>query len=331
MKLFDKYGRIHNYLRLSVTDKCNLNCVYCNPDKNYLHNLNNKSIISFEKIERIVRIFVEKFEFKKIRLTGGEPFARKDIEKLVQSLNDLKSTSEYELSATSNGILLKNRIADFINRGIDRFNFSLDTLQKAKFISITGSGLFGSAINSIMEGISISPKKVKINMVVMKGINDDELLDFVDFSIRHKVTVRFIEYMPFSNNGYDRNQFVSYKDMIKIISKKYKLINANNLESVSKDYTVADYDGKISFITSLSEHFCNTCNRLRVTSDGKLKLCLFSTIDEDLDIKDLIRSGATDKEIMDNITGFIGNKKGMHDELEKLIQLKSNSMISIGG
>ncbi|MDT3740148.1 MAG: GTP 3',8-cyclase MoaA [Candidatus Kapabacteria bacterium] len=332
MKLTDKYNRVHNYLRLSVTDRCNLRCNYCNPKGISLNHSDKIEILTFGEIERIVRIFVEYFEFKKVRLTGGEPFARKDIFRLVHNLGEIKKEIPYELSATSNGILINGRIAELIQSGVDRINFSLDTFKRNRYFEITGADSLFTAINSIMQAIEINPEKVKLNMVVMKGINDDELIDFVDFAINNNVSVRFIEYMPFSNNGYDKNLLMNYNEMITKISGKYNLIrDSGDTESVSKDYYVENNNGKISFITSITEHFCNTCNRLRVTSDGKLKLCLFSLKDNDLDIKALIRRGASDNEIAEEITYFIGNKNEMHDTFENLIQLKSSSMITVGG
>lgn len=332
MKLTDKYNRVHNYLRLSVTDRCNLSCNYCNPKGISLNHSDKNEILTFGEIERIVRIFVEYFEFKKIRLTGGEPFARKDIFRLVHNLGELKKEIPYELSATSNGILINGRIAELFQSGVDRINFSLDTFKRNRYLEITGVDSLFTAINSIMQAIGINPEKVKINTVVMKGINDDELIDFVDFAINNSVSVRFIEYMPFSNNVYDKSLLMNYNEIITKISGKYNLIRDNSdIESVSKDYYIENNKVKISFITSITEHFCNTCNRLRVTSDGKLKLCLFSLKDNDLDIKSLIRRGASDNEIAKEITYFIGNKNEMHDTFENLIQLKSSSMITVGG
>ena len=332
MKLIDKYNREHNYLRLSVTDKCNLNCSYCNPHNGYQKFSNNSELLSLEEIERIVEIFVTQFEFKKIRLTGGEPFARRNIEKLISSLKLLKSKYNFELSATSNGTLIKGKITELMESGIDRFNFSLDSLQKDKYLKITGTDSFDIAIRTIEEAINIAPMKVKINTVIMKGLNDNELLDFVEFAIRKNVTLRFIEYMPFSNNLYDKNQLLSYIDMIHILSDKYSLDKLDNQnESVSKDYRVEGNNGIISFITSMSEHFCNDCNRLRDTSDGKLKLCLFSHKENDMDLKTLIRNHAPDEVIDREIIGFIGKKKDVHDDIDSLIQLKNSSMISVGG
>lgn len=332
MKLIDKYNRVHSYLRLSITDKCNLNCSYCNPHKGYQHFATNNELLTFEEIERIVEIFITHFEFSKIRLTGGEPFARRNVETLISNLNNLKAKSNYELSATSNGTLINGRISELFDLGIDRFNFSLDSLQKDRFLSITGDDSFNLAMNAIKEAIRIDHEKVKINTVIMRGINDSELKDFVEFAVVNNVTVRFIEYMPFSNNQYDKDQFISYLDMIKALSEHYSLIRLENKsESVSKDYEIRGSNGIISFITSMSEHFCSDCNRLRVTSDGKLKHCLFSYKEHDLDLKYMIRKHASDEEIVNEITGFIGKKQEVHDNLDNLILLKNSSMISVGG
>jgi cyclic pyranopterin phosphate synthase len=332
MKLVDKYNREHNYLRVSVTDRCNLNCSYCNPKKDFVKYNSRNNILSFEEICRIVKIFAERFEFRKIRLTGGEPFARKNILNLVGMLTEIKSQSSFELSATSNAVLLNGKVYEYRNAGIDRFNFSLDSLNKTGFNSISGSADYEAAVDTILESVNLMPGKIKINVVVMKGINDQELLDFTEFSIKHDVPVRFIEYMPFSDNEYNKGMFISCDEMIGTISEKYKLMPlARNNESVSKDYRIEGERGQISFITSISEHFCADCNRLRLTSDGMLKLCLFSTVDSDLDLRNMILSGSDDSEIENAIINFIERKNEMHEPVENLIKLKNNRMISIGG
>lgn len=332
MKLFDKYNRNHSYLRISVTDKCNLNCAYCNPKVNNDFYKSNNDILSFEEIGRIVKIFVERFEFEKIRLTGGEPFARKNIQNLITGLGKLKQQFPFELSATSNGILIHGKVKELIEAGLDRINFSLDSLKREKFCSITGQDKFKLSFGSISEAISYNPKIVKINMVVMKGINDDEIIDFVEFAINNDVNVRFIEYMPFSTNLYDKNQLLNFEEIIHIISEKYSLASIEDVSnSVSKDFSINGNCGKIGFITSMSDHFCANCNRLRITSDGKLKLCLFSHKNKELDLKVPIRNGESDEMISELILSFINEKQEMHDNLDELIKLKSSSMISIGG
>jgi GTP 3',8-cyclase / cyclic pyranopterin monophosphate synthase len=332
MILTDKYGRIHDYLRLSVTDKCNLHCTYCNPSDNNRNFISKSEILSFEEIYRIVNIFTSIFEFRKIRLTGGEPFARKDIETLIELLGNLKKKNNFELLATTNAELISGKIETLMRSGIDRFNFSLDTLRSERYQQITGSKNFHSAFGTIHEAIDIAANKVKLNIVVMRGINDDELNDFVDFARLYSVHVRFIEYMPFADNSYDNQKLVSYKEMIQIIESRHSLIRQmDTFGAVAKEYLISGSKGKVSFITSVSEHFCNSCNRLRMTSDGMLKLCLFSTKDSDLNIKQLIRNGESDEAIADEIVNFIANKQFKHDDLDTLIKLKNNSMISTGG
>lgn len=330
--LVDRFNRAHNYLRISVTDKCNLNCIYCNPKNNSRDHSRNSELLSFEEIERIAFIFLDKFEFKKIRLTGGEPFARKNIDVLIQMLAKHKKQFEFELLATSNGILVADKIEELFRKGIDRFNFSLDTLRKDKFTSVTQYDRFELSMQSIKAALRIDNNKIKINTVIMKGINDDELIDFADFAVSNDITIRFIEYMPFANNSYDKSKFMSYREMIQIISEKYILQKINQeMNSVSKNFCIDQHKGKLCFITSISDHFCNSCNRLRLTSDGKLKLCLFSLDHQDLDLRSQLRNGKNDSEIADSIERFINNKQEKHDELDKLTNFKHNSMIDIGG
>lgn len=332
MLLVDKHNRVHNYLRLSVTDRCNLNCIYCNPNNSFKYNSTNSELLTFEEIERIVKIFVNNFEFKKIRLTGGEPFARKDIDILIQMLGDLKEHQKFELSATTNGTLLNGRIKSLINSGLDRLNFSLDSLKKETFENITGFNKVDKTINALQSAKEAGLKNIKINTVVMKGINDSEILDFVDFVKNEDMTVRFIEYMPFSNNHYNANNFISMSEIIEIINSKYKLIEiVDKNSSVSKDFRIDEYKGKISVISSISDHFCNDCNRLRITSNGKLRLCLFSPNNDSLDLKEMIKNGNTDNEITEAIINSIDYKQESHASIKELLVLENNNMISIGG
>lgn len=330
--LVDKFNRVHNYLRISITDKCNMNCIYCNPKKNGHHNSYHNELMSFEEIERIVSIFLNKFNFKKIRLTGGEPFARRNIDVLIQMLGKLKKYYKFELSATTNGTLLNDNLESLIKYGLDRLNFSLDSLNNHTLKNITGLNKSEKTIKTIMRAKEIGLPNIKINTVILKGINDIEIHDFVDFVKNDDMTVRFIEYMPFSNNQYNPDMFISMSEIIGIINLKYKLVEIkDNNSTVSKDYLIEGYSGKVSVISSMSDHFCRDCNRLRITSNGKLKLCLFSPGDEALDLKQMIRNGFTDNEIAEAIINKIHNKKESHASLKELLVLENNNMVNIGG
>jgi cyclic pyranopterin phosphate synthase len=332
MKLQDKYNRVHDYLRISITDKCNLNCIYCNPKNNSHNHSRQDELLSFEEIYRIAFIFLDKFEFTKIRLTGGEPFARRDIDILIQMLGSLKNEFSFELSATTNGTLLNGNIQSYINLGLDRLNFSLDSLRNETFENITGYNQADKTIKAIQRAKDNGIKNIKINTVIMKGINELEILDFVDFVKNEDMTVRFIEYMPFSNNQYNTDYFFSMSEIIEVIKSRYNLIEIlDKNTSVSKEFRIDGYKGKVSVISSISDHFCNNCNRLRINSSGKLRLCLFSPNNDTLDLKKMINKGNSDIEVAEAIISAINFKQESHASIKELMALENNNMISIGG
>ncbi len=332
MKLTDKFNRTHNYLRFSLTDKCNLHCVYCNPSSNNYYKLEKENLLTFEEIQRIVRIFVQHFEFTKVRLTGGEPFARKNIGQLIEILGNLKKEAPFELSATTNGTLFNGNIEDFISKGLDRINISLDSLNPEKNIIMTGTNRLSETLSTINKAIEIELKNIKINTVIINGLNDNEINDFVQFAVEKNVNVRFIEYMPFSNNEYDKSKFISFIEIKKIIETIFQLTELENkTSSVTRDYQIVGSNGKVSFISSMSEHFCHSCNRIRITADGKLKLCLFSSTTYELDLKSLIRKGEDNNVIGIRIQDHLLFKSEFHPGIDELVKLKNNQMISIGG
>lgn len=328
--LIDKHGREHTYLRLSITDKCNLNCSYCNP-KNSKTWEKSKEILSYEEITYIANIFLACFGFKKIRLTGGEPFVRKDVDRLIESLAALKAKNAFELCATTNGIMTKGFLKHFRNIGLDRINFSLDSLCKETYSKICGKNALSDVLDSIDEAILAGFQNVKINVVAMRSVNSDEILDFINFAIQKNICVRFIEYMPFSNNGYDKNLFLPIQEIQTIIHEKYSLDAIEDSRSVAMNYRIRGHLAQVGFISSMTNHFCKGCSRLRLSSSGILKLCLFSKNSDDLDLLSLVRQNATENQIAERIREFVLNKKQSRAEMEEIIKLKNNKMISIGG
>ena len=345
MILKDKYNRVHNYLRISITDRCNLNCLYCNPGKKEKGERRKdkgevrKGLLSFEEIERIIGIFV-KLDFNKVKLTGGEPLARKDFSLLLSKINQIKKVHDFELSVTTNGTLMNGNIKDFKGNGLDRINFSLDSLNSDTFLKISGKDNLNKVMDSIKNSIDAGYNNIKINTVVLNGINDNEIPDFCEFAIDNNVNVRFIEYMPFSNNDWDSRHFISADNIKEIVEEKYELIRIDDTASIAKNYVLkrrkekgeGSREGVISFISPMSEHFCGQCNRLRITSDGKLQLCLFGTGGDIMDLKELIRNDeVSDEAIMNEINNFIQRKSYEHKPIEELIKLKNNDMLKIGG
>ncbi|MBZ0203678.1 MAG: GTP 3',8-cyclase MoaA [Ignavibacteria bacterium] len=332
-KLVDKFGRVLDYLRFSVTDRCNLNCVYCNPRDNKLNLLKDHEMLSNAESLRLIGIFVKHFEFRKIRFTGGEPLAGKNIVNLIAELKPLHESYGLDIGITTNGTLLKAHLDSLKQSGVTKLNISLDSLDKDKFCKITGKDKFESVMDAVLLAEEIGFQPLKINCVVMKGINDDEILEFVDFVKNRNINIRFIEYMPFSGNKWCEGKFISYMEIKDIIEKKFRLIafGENNSE-VANNYHIAGYKGIVSFISSISNHFCDGCNRLRITSEGSLKLCLFSPKYQDLDMKNYLRTDSfSDTEIAEIIEHKVQDKVLMHPDISELLKLEKNNMLSIGG
>ena len=322
--LKDRFGRIHNYLRISVTDRCNLNCIYCAPFREF--NLKpREELLSIEEIERIVKIFAN-LGIRKVRITGGEPFLRKGVFELLQRISKIEKIEK--IGITTNGVLLKNYIEKLEEIKIKNLNVSLDTLNKNKFEKITLSDKF----SQVFEGINLAILRgfnLKINVVVMKGINDDEIIDLVEFFKDKPVTLRFIEYMPFGTKDDFFKFFLPYKKILEIISKKYNIKPVLKNEGVSKDYIIEGFLGKVGFITSISEKFCNSCNRLRITADGKLRTCLFTS--REIDLKQLLRNGKSELEIKKAILNVLKEKDKSHPEIEEFLKKNKFLMRDIGG
>jgi cyclic pyranopterin phosphate synthase len=236
--LKDRFGRVHNYLRISLTDSCNLNCIYCNPAGSNGTAVNDL-FLGFEQLNRLIKIFSENLGIKKLRFTGGEPLARKNVIQFFESIRELKKENNLEYCITTNGTLLINNIEKLINAGIDRFNISLDTLKNNSFTSITGKNKLNEVINSIYEAEEKNGNPVKVNCVVIKKINDGELTDFIEFFKDKNIIIRFIEYMPFTKNGWDESLFISCGQMKNKIEDKYTLKPIPDLNnSVSDEYEV---------------------------------------------------------------------------------------------
>ncbi|MBM2814758.1 MAG: Molybdenum cofactor biosynthesis protein [Ignavibacteria bacterium] len=329
MKFIDKYGRQHDYLRLSITDNCNFSCVYCNPVHKILPS-NGTNQLSVDEILLLTKIFLQN-GITKIRLTGGEPLIRKDFDILVTELHELNKNYNARLGITTNGSNLKEKAPLLSKTGFTSINISLDSLNALNFTKITGNNNLGKIIDSIDYVIREPNLKPKINCVVMKQNNFSELLDFVKFGIERTIPIRFIEYMPFSMNKWNEDNFVSYIEMLDVISKQYKLTLNGTSNDVAKYYRVNDSDYSIGFISSISEHFCGDCNRLRITSEGKMKLCLFSLKNKSLDIKKLLDSSLSDTEISNVIKIYLLGKELHHPEVSELAHFENNDMIEIGG
>ncbi|MEJ2617936.1 MAG: GTP 3',8-cyclase MoaA [Ignavibacteriaceae bacterium] len=331
--LKDNFNRIHDYLRISLTDKCNLNCIYCNPLEHQSKKLNKKEILTFDELLRLIDIFSGRLGVKKIRFTGGEPLVRKNILEFFKSVHLLKIKYGFELGLTTNGTLLENNLPELKNYGIDKLNISLDSLKPERFHYITGKDNLNAVIRSINKAVDLSFNPLKINVVVMKNVNEDEVIDFVEFAKDTNLNVRFIEFMPFGNNNWNTDGFINSEEIKNIIETKYQLkeiTGASNL--VAKDYSISGYSGKVSFISSISDHFCKSCNRLRIDARGKMKLCLFSTGTNELNFKQLLNNPQyPDENIGEMIINSLSLKEETHPSVEDLLKFEENNMLSIGG
>ncbi|HEA47158.1 MAG TPA: GTP 3',8-cyclase MoaA [bacterium] len=328
--LIDRYNRKISYLRVSVTDRCNLRCIYCMPSEG-IKPLRHEDILRFEEVKEIVRYGID-WGIDKVRITGGEPLVRKGVVYLVEMLANLKGVSD--LSMTTNGILLKDYARDLKNAGLQRINISLDSRDANKFNRITRAERLSLVLDGIEEALKRGLEPVKINVVVMKGINDDEVLDFARMSLDRPLHIRFIEYMPFCNRkGAESNakaqkssfEFVSASTVKEGLKELGELIPAQ-VRGVgpAKSFKFEKSLGTTGFITPMSEHFCATCNRLRLTADGRLYPCLFS--DYGVDIKRSLRSGAGSKEIRELFEKALKNKPEKHS-----IKGNNQVMSKIGG
>ncbi|KAK0162075.1 hypothetical protein PV327_008440 [Microctonus hyperodae] len=325
--LTDSFGRNHSYLRISLTERCNLRCLYCMPAEG-VKLTKNDNILTTDEILRIARVFVKQ-GVKKIRLTGGEPTIRKDIVEIIGQLKTLESLES--IGMTTNGLTLTRQLPALQRAGLDAINISLDTLKKDRFEKFTRRQGWSRVIAAIDLAVQLQYHPVKVNCVMMRGFNDDELIDFVRLTKHKPIDVRFIEYMPFTGNKWEENKMVSFKEMRHMIEKEFPDFQPLKTppNSTSKAFFVPGFAGQIGFITSMSEHFCHSCNRLRITADGNLKVCLFEGKSE-VSLRDAMRNGATNEELEDIIAQAVFKKKKQHAGMSNLREMENRPMILIG-
>ncbi|KAK6760605.1 hypothetical protein RB195_021898 [Necator americanus] len=304
----DTHGRVHSYLRISLTEKCNLRCLYCMPEEG-VQLTPPSNLLTSDEIVRLVELFAS-HGIDKIRLTGGEPTIRRDIVEIVERIRNIDGI--VDIGLTSNGIVLAKKLRQLKEAGLTKVNISLDTLVDHKFTLMTRRNGFAKVMKSIDLAEALFPT-VKINTVVMRNINDDEVNDFVNLTKNRRLDVRFIEYMPFGGNHFSTKKFIDFKALLAIINQKYnglveRLQDAPH--ATTKAFKIAGFKGQFGFITSMSDHFCGTCNRLRITADGNLKVCLHGNAE--VSMRDLLRRHASSDEISDVIQKAVTRKKKQH-------------------
>ncbi len=286
--LRDRYHRTINYLRISVTDRCNLRCAYCMPEEG-VPSLDAAEILSYEELLRVARVAV-RLGIWKIRVTGGEPLVRKGILGFLAELARLPGVRD--LCLTTNGILLAETAAALRRAGLRRVNVSLDTLRPERFERIARRGGLDRVLAGIRAAREHGLRPVKVNVVAMRGVNDDELADFVEFARTQGVEVRFIEFMP-GGGGWDESRVIPAAEILERLSGRFRLEPVRELRSSGPSRTYRLPDGtRIGVISPLSDHFCGTCNRLRLTAAGRLRTCLFSN--REIDLRRVLRSGVDD-------------------------------------
>ena len=325
--LIDSFGRVHNYLRISLTDNCNLRCFYCMPEEDYAFTPHDK-LMQVHEIGKLAKNFVD-HGVTKIRLTGGEPLVRKDAPAIIDALSDLP----VELTMTTNGIRIDDMVAQIADANFASINISLDTLQRDKFIQITRRDYF-DRVRSNIDLLLDRQIQTKLNVVVMKGLNDDELLDFVELTRLCPIEVRFIEFMPFNGNRWSSNQVLTLNEILERIGAVYEIEPIPpKPNDTSKPFAIAHHLGKIAVISTMTAPFCGNCNRMRLTADGKLKNCLFSK--EETDLLSVLRKGDDVLPwIRQNIRAKAESLGGQLTQNFRDIEadsLKNRSMITIGG
>jgi len=366
--LTDTFSRQHDYLRISITERCNLRCVYCMPEEGVP--LSPPShLLTTPEITYLSSLFVSQ-GVTKIRLTGGEPTIRQDILPLMHSIGNLRRNGLKELCLTTNGITLHRKLDSMVEAGLTGVNLSLDTLDPFQFQIMTRRKGFEAVMKSIDRILEMNKLgagiKLKVNCVVMRGVNEREILPFVEMGREQDIEVRFIEYMPFDGNKWSKGKMVGYEEMLGMIREKFpglrKVRDGKN--ETSKTFEVPGFMGRFGFITSMTENFCGSCNRLRITSDGNLKVCLFGNAE--VSLRDILRKenggepideeaweamkkvemdrrqalpGSTgsleyserERELLDLIGLAVSKKKAKHAGMGELENMKNRPMILIGG
>ncbi|KAI0191274.1 hypothetical protein EV127DRAFT_72492 [Xylaria flabelliformis] len=364
--LVDNFHRQHDYLRISLTERCNLRCVYCMPEEGVPLSP-QRELLTTPEIIMLSSLFVSQ-GVTKIRLTGGEPTVRKDILPLMRQIGALRSDGLRELCLTTNGLALHRKLEGMVEAGLTGVNLSLDTLDPWQFQIMTRRKGFDAVMKSIERVLELNKLgagiKLKINSVVMRGINDREIIPFVEMTREKDIEVRFIEYMPFDGNKWNENKMFSYSEMLDLIREKYPQLEKmkGHKNDTSKSYKIPGFVGSLGFITSMTHNFCGTCNRLRITSDGNLKVCLFGNaevslrdilrrsnngepIDEaafeamkqiEMDKKQGLRDGSTalglasnEQELLNVIGSAVKRKKAKHAGIGELEHMKNRPMILI--
>lgn len=325
--LTDTFGRRHTYLRISLTERCNLRCLYCMPEEG-VELTPGQQLLSTEEVLRLARLFVGA-GVDKIRLTGGEPTLRSDLVELTRRLSSLPGIKAVGL--TSNGLTLGRKLDALKDAGLSLLNISLDTLQPERFVAMTRRQGHERVMACIWKAVQLGFDPVKVNVVVMRGVNDDEVPAFVELTRHAPLNVRFIEYMPFDGNVWSDSKMVPFRELLGSVEERFGALERcpDPRGEVAKNYRVPGFQGSVSFITSMTKAFCADCNRLRVMADGNLKVCLFGA--NEVSLRDAMREGASDDDLRAIVSAAVDRKKAAHAGMFELAAAPNRAMVKIGG
>jgi len=327
-KLIDGMGRTIVNLRISVTDRCNFRCTYCMPADN-VEFMDRSNLLSFEEIQRVAQI-VSRMGINRIRLTGGEPLMRKNLPVLIKMLNEVDGIDD--IAMTTNAYFLKDQAQSLKDAGLKRLNVSLDALDPEKFRDVNRRDCLQSVLDGLETARKVGFKSIKINAVAVRNFSETEIMGLIEMGRSEGFEIRFIEFMPLdSDKIWERDKVLFGHEIIDLIKENYELVPIDNSLEIgpASEYNFADGQGKVGIITAVSNPFCDHCNRIRMTADGKLRTCLFST--NETDLKKLIRTGATDENIIDALNQAVLIKEPGHkinlDDFER----PTRAMHAIGG
>ncbi len=323
--LVDGFGRVHRDLRISVTDRCNFRCVYCMPEEGMAWTP-REEILTFEEIERIARVLVQRFDFDSIRLTGGEPTVRARLPVLVDKLAALG----VDLSMTTNAATLGLMADDLAAAGLGRINISIDSLRADRFLALTRRDSLAQVLGGIDAAVVAGFDPVKVNVVLMRGVNDDEIGDFARFGREKGVQVRFIEFMPLDADGaWSADQVVSRDEIVATVAAEFPLEAVGRDHDPAERHRYLDGRGEIGVISSVTDAFCGSCDRVRLTAEGGLRNCLFAL--DEVDLRALLREGGTDDDLAEAITANVAAKWAGHQINQVHFIRPAKSMSQIGG
>lgn len=325
MELKDRFGRVHTDLRISITDRCNFRCAYCMPEEG-MNWLDRSDLLTFEEIERVTRVLVEQAGVTSVRITGGEPTVRARLPVLIEKIAKL----DVDLAMTTNGATLALIADDLFAAGLKRINISIDSLDAERFHAFTKRNELPRVLEGIDAAVAAGFQPVKLNAVLMRGINDDEIVDFLRFGREKGVTVRFIEFMPLDAQGeWSADRVVPYAEILERAGEHFEFESVERGHAPAERFRYTDGKGEFGVIASVTEPFCESCDRMRLSAEGQLRNCLFAH--DHVDLKTILRGGGSDQDLVDAVAGEIERKWAGHAIGQVHFIRPSKSMSQLGG